>query len=569
MRRIFSPGLIFVFTVTVIFFSSFPREDNRQLPGFALEPAGGFSLPQAVAGEAPLLPSPGDPVPSMTEREERQPSSEELEKISISYGLEKEILTIQAASYPDVASAKRGYALLEHDLPSKELDLLRIEVVGPYHTLRLGAFENGASAQSLLRKVKKIFPSALVLSAYIKPARIVIIYEHPQAPEEAPEEESSGPGEVAAVRSGAPEPPVGEEGAGVTPPVQLPEVMESVRAESEQNAKQREPSPEGAGQSRTEATKSIPPIEEKRELNKPIVLPKNLSFKTIKIFDRDDRANPLRYPSTVFYDRTMREIYVIDSGRVLIFDADYTMLVSFGKGRGVAAPQGLYVDSDGRVYVCQSRDGDKPPRLTILNPALFVEKEIFLNSIAGAESFTPERIARSHDGTLYLVGPNTLPGVLVLDSQGNFLRWLRAGDSEPGESAGVPRKPVSIKDIDIDDQGRIYLLSEDTSKIYVYSPDEKFLFSFGQKGGSSGKTSRPRGLALDSDRRIIYVVDYMRHTVLVYDFNGTYLAEFGGLGYSAGWFYYPTDIAVDETGRPIVADFFNHRVQILEMEVHD
>jgi DNA-binding beta-propeller fold protein YncE len=92
------------------------------------------------------------------------------------------------------------------------------------------------------------------------------------------------------------------------------------------------------------------------------------------------------------------------------------------------------------------------------------------------------------------------------------------------------------------------------------------LFSFGQKGGSSGKASRPRGLALDQNRQLIYVVDYMRHTILVYSFDGNYLTEFGGLGYSEGWFYYPNDIAVDDQGRSIIADYFNHRVQILEMQ---
>ena len=296
------------------------------------------------------------------------------------------------------------------------------------------------------------------------------------------------------------------------------------------------------------------------------VHPGDIYFKTTKMLDKDDRANPLRYPSSVFYDQVMHEIYVIDSGRVLIFDADYAMLLSFGKGRGVGAPQGIYVNSEGRVYVCQAQDGDKPPRLTILNPALFVEREISLNDINGAANFTPERIVLGRDNTIYLVGQNTRPGVLVLDSQGNFLRWLQAGDPTPGKRVVGLRHAVFVKDIEIDNQGRIYLLSEDTSMIYVYSPEEEFLFSFGQKGGSSGKTSRPRGLSLDQKRQLIYVVDYMRHTILIYDFNGTYLTEFGGIGYSEGWFYYPNDIAVDDQGRTIIADFFNHRVQILEMK---
>ena len=118
----------------------------------------------------------------MAESAGKQPSSEDLEKISISYGSEKEFFMIQAASYLDFASAERGYTLLEHDLYGEDLDQLRIEVIGPYHTLRLGAFENRAPAQALLGKVKKFFPTSLVLSGFIKPERIMKIHDRPPAP---------------------------------------------------------------------------------------------------------------------------------------------------------------------------------------------------------------------------------------------------------------------------------------------------------------------------------------------------------------------------------------------------
>ena len=94
---------------------------------------------------------------------------------------------------------------------------------------------------------------------------------------------------------------------------------------------------------------------------------------------------------------------------------------------------------------------------------------------------------------------------------------------------------------------------------------ERFLFKFGQKGGSTGKLSRPQGIAVDSRRGRIYVVDYMRHTVNVYSRGGIYLYELGGRGWGPGWFNYPTDVAVDERGYLLVADLFNQRVQVLEV----
>jgi DNA-binding beta-propeller fold protein YncE len=78
--------------------------------------------------------------------------------------------------------------------------------------------------------------------------------------------------------------------------------------------------------------------------------------------------------------------------------------------------------------------------------------------------------------------------------------------------------------------------------------------------------SRPRGIAINEGRKIIYIVDYMRHTILVYDLAGKYLFEFGGRGSGPLWFNFPNSITVDRKGRLIVADLFNNRVQILKTE---
>jgi len=96
----------------------------------------------------------------------------------------------------------------------------------------------------------------------------------------------------------------------------------------------------------------------------------------------------------------------------------------------------------------------------------------------------------------------------------------------------------------------------------VYNSERKPIFAFGEKGGSSGKLSRPRGIAIDESGGRMYIVDYMRHTITVYDRKGKYLFEFGGLGFDPGWFWFPNYISVDKRGRVYVADYFNHRIQV-------
>ncbi len=125
--------------------------------------------------------------------------------------------------------------------------------------------------------------------------------------------------------------------------------------------------------------------------------------------------------------------------------------------------------------------------------------------------------------------------------------------------------PVKITYVSIDSKGRLYFISNETSKIYVYGPDESFLFTIGEKGGTPRHLSTPKALAIDEKRGLIYVVDYMRQCILAYDMAGKYLFEFGGLGYGPGWFYYPIGLAINNHGQLIVADLFNHRVQVLEV----
>ncbi len=348
-------------------------------------------------------------------------------------------------------------------------------------------------------------------------------------------------------------------------------------------------------------------------------------IKVIAIITKDDQGNPLRFPSSVFFDDVMDEIYVINGGRgrIVIYGNDYFPRLSIGAGRGITSPQGIYVDRCGRVYVCQSRSAKKPPRITVLNAALFPEKEITFKDIPGARGFTPLNITINKNGRMYVAG-HGVNGALVFDSEGKFLHILSPMDRVIGEKTEISRDalkkhlkggnnsskisgqdvqqnsgkgsgkhllapppelipknkikkteetetfeiaPVSIIDAACDADGRIYLLSEETSKVYVYSPDEKFLFSFGHKGGSSGKMSRPRSLAVDSKRKHIYVVDYMRHTVLVYNMHGKYITEIGGMGWGPGWFNYPTSITLDSKGHLIIADLFNQRVQVLESRI--
>ncbi len=367
-------------------------------------------------------------------------------------------------------------------------------------------------------------------------------------------------------------------------------------------------------------------VQGRKDHSKPWPVPVN----AVALIERDEQGKKIKFPSFVFYDESMKEIYVITSnGRITIYGSEYGTSffpkISLGKGRGVDRPTGLHVARDGRLFICQARTSDAPSRLTVLNAALFPLREVVISDIKGAESFIPNRVALGRQGRVYLAGKG-FRGVIVLNHQGEFLHWLkpedkmlrdavrdseetaggsevsipednRKGEREPeleargserrnlaaAESAGLPdvlrprpktdsgeKKeirvgPVQITDVEVDENGYIFLLSEETGKVYIYNAREEFLFSFGQKGGSTGKLSRPRGLAVDKEREVIFVLDYMRHSVLVYNFAGRFLFEIGGQGRSPRWFNYPADLDLTDEGYLVVADLFNQRIQVLEV----
>lgn len=344
----------------------------------------------------------------------------------------------------------------------------------------------------------------------------------------------------------------------------------------------------------------------------------------VAILNTDELGNKLRYPSSVYHDPVMDETYVVagGEGKVVVYESNFFPTVSLGHGRGADAPRGLFIDKSGTLYLCQSNTGTSPGRLTVFNPAFFQEREITFTTMPDGETFVPRDLVIGLTGNHYIVGQNNR-GLLVLDSEENFSHWLQPQDQifdlEAIEAAAEKAKegealeltdtgmmlqeemedregpldmtgllpeglipgttgrgytedketglgPVKVVDVARDSAGHLYILSEETSRVYVYSPDEEFLFSFGQKGGSTGKMSRPKSLVIDEKKKAVYVVDYMRHTILIFDLGGKFMYEFGGLGGAPGWFQYPTGLALNREGHLLVADLFNQRVQVLDLQ---
>jgi DNA-binding beta-propeller fold protein YncE len=272
--------------------------------------------------------------------------------------------------------------------------------------------------------------------------------------------------------------------------------------------------------------------------------------------NEDEEGVKISFPSFVFAEPVMKEIYVIDSkARVIIYTSDFFPIFTISKRDGIEAPLGLTVDTEGNMYVAQAPTKDNPRyKISVFNARLQWERDIYLKNSDIDESFIPNRLAVDKKGNLYVAG-SYFPGVLVFDVKGQLLDTITPEEED---------RKAKVNNVTLDNTGRIYIVSEEEGRIYVYDENRKFLFKFGEKGGSTGKLSRPLAVGIDNRIGRMYVVDYMRHTISAYDKEGKYLFEFGGLGWGEGWFQYPRDLTVDSTGRILIADTFNNRIQVFQ-----
>lgn len=296
------------------------------------------------------------------------------------------------------------------------------------------------------------------------------------------------------------------------------------------------------------------------------------SIEVVAVLQKDIFGKEFRFPSLVHYDPIMNEIYIMGGGthpstKIMIYGPDYFPVAALGEGRGVHSPSGMDIDAKGNIYVIEGSCRGDFSCLKVLNPAFFQLAEINFDTYEEVPAdFSPRSVAVGRD-FIYLTG-DPHKGVLVLDRGYNFIRWLvpvqTRGKQIQISDDMARRGALQVQNVSLDENGRIYLVSREISRIVVLDREWNLLFVFGTKGGSTGKLSQPRSLAVDVGRQVMYVADYMRHSILLYDYEGgDLLFEIGGLGFSPGWFRNPTCLAVDSAGNLIVADFYNHRVQVL------
>lgn len=117
--------------------------------------------------------------------------------------------------------------------------------------------------------------------------------------------------------------------------------------------------------------------------------------------------------------------------------------------------------------------------------------------------------------------------------------------------------PVSVA---FDDELRLYISDSALGKIFVVGKDGSYLSSISVAHGKP--LERPTGLAFDADKKLLYAVDTLAHTIYAFDEKGEAVFSFGGRGDKEGQFNFPTHIFWSPAGLLYVTDAMNFRIQV-------
>lgn len=171
---------------------------------------------------------------------------------------------------------------------------------------------------------------------------------------------------------------------------------------------------------------------------------------------------------------------------------------------------------------------------------------------------------------------NGRPSGLSIDNQGNLIvsdshyHCIRtySPDGEllrtfGGTKGDGPGELGYVADTICDADGNYYVAEfYDTHRISKFSPDGKYIKSWGAPGSEPGQFARIRALALGPDGNL-YVADACNHRIQVFTCDGALVRVWGTPGSGPGELSYPYDLAFGHGSRPClyVVEFGNHRVQ--------
>ena len=248
-------------------------------------------------------------------------------------------------------------------------------------------------------------------------------------------------------------------------------------------------------------------------------------------------------------------LYVSDraQGAVFVFDFGKKQFLKVGAEKGEAGldwPMGVALDSEQNIYVVEQ--GKKA--ITVFDPS---GKKIRSFTDPSLERPCGIAIDRERKRVYVADSVHTLSKqhtVKIFSLDGKLIGKI---GGQKGDGPGYFNVPTYVS---VDNDGDVYVTDTMNCRVQAFSPDGKYIRSYGERGDAYGQFGRPKGVALDSFHNV-YVVDSAWSNVQIFNPQGQILLFFGGRGPLPGMLKNATAVAIDKNNRIYVGDYLNHRVE--------
>jgi DNA-binding beta-propeller fold protein YncE len=190
-----------------------------------------------------------------------------------------------------------------------------------------------------------------------------------------------------------------------------------------------------------------------------------------------------------------------------------------------------------------------------------VKKATWLDKVTGTKTLDeklelrkPYGVTTDKRGRIF-VADTELKIVFMIDAKGKVV------ERREGNSRAPLAMPVGVA---VDSEDRLFVSDAELHSLICFSPSGSPIGHFG-----TAELGRPGGIAIDQQRKRLYVADAKESRIAVFDTASLkFLSYFGGPGkpgkHEKGTFLFPTNVAVDRQGNIYVADTGNYRVQVLD-----
>ncbi len=246
------------------------------------------------------------------------------------------------------------------------------------------------------------------------------------------------------------------------------------------------------------------------------------------------------------------EMVVVDrTGRVMVHDArDGSFLRQWRfEEYENGTPTGITVDpTDNTLWLADTHYS----RILQYNMAGERLRMFGVNGEGPGEMIFPTDATPDPDGeTIWVTEFGRGNRVMQFTREGRFIREFGTPVYENDEL----ERPMAL--VLSPDARRLYVVDCGNGRINVYTREGELLFRFG-----SDRMRYPLDLALGPDG-LLYVVEYQNSRISRYTLEGEFVDSAGGPGRGPGEFFLPWGVAVAPSGKILVADTNNQRLQLL------